>query len=258
MSAKPPYEALEKRIQELEESEKKLRESEERFRVAFHTSPDAINLNRISDGMYMDINEGFSKLTGYTRDDIFGKTSLSLDIWKNPEDRNRLVDRLSRTGHVENLKAQFVCKDGDVVVGLMSARTMQINNTPVILSVTRDITTLKIAEDALRKSEEKFRQIYDNIIDVYYETNLDGIILEISPSIEKNSLYKREELIGKSLYEIYTHPGDREKLFEMLLNKGIVTDYELSLKDKDDDQHICSMNMELVKDPKGHPLKIVG
>jgi PAS domain S-box-containing protein len=258
MGKKPSYPALEKKLRELEKSEKKLRESEERFRVAFHTSPDAINLNRVSDGMYIDINEGFSQLTGYTRDDVFGKSSLSLDIWKNPEDRCRLVDELSRTGHVENLEAQFVQKDGTTRVGLMSARTMQINNTPVILSVTRDITTLKTAENALRKSEEKFRQIYDNILDIYFETSLDGIILEISPSIEKNSHYKREELIGKPLYDIYTHSEDRDKLVEMIINKGIVTDYELSLQDKDDSRHICSMNMELVKNTKGHPLKIVG
>ncbi|WP_300456564.1 PAS domain S-box protein [Desulfobacula sp.] len=258
MDVKPTYEALEQRVQELEKSENKLRESEERFRVAFHTSPDAINLNRISDGMYIDINEGFSRLTGYTRDDIFGKTSLSLDIWENPEDRKRLVDGLSRTGHVENLEARFVRKDRTVGVGLMSARTLQINNEMVILSVTRDITTLKKSEVALRKSEEKFRQIYNNILDVYYEASLDGILLEISPSIEKVSQYKREELIGKSLYEIYTHPGDRDTLIEIILDKEIVKDYELNLTDKNNTQHICSINIELVKDTAGRPLKIVG
>ncbi|MCP4369009.1 MAG: PAS domain-containing protein, partial [Deltaproteobacteria bacterium] len=93
---------------------------------------------------------------------------------------------------------------------------------------------------------------------VYYEANIDGIILEISPSIEKNSKYKREELIGKSLYDVYTNPEERNKLVEALIKDGSVNEYELNLTDKDDTQHICSINSMLIKDKNGNPIKIVG
>lgn len=258
MAAKPSYEELEKKIQELEQSEKKLRESEERFRKAFHTSPDSININRVSDGMYIDINEGFTKIIGYSRDEAIGKTSLSLNIWENPEDRKRLVQGLSKTGYVENLEARFIGKNGKIREGLMSARAMKINDENVILSITRDITKLKKAEAALRESEEKFRQIYNNILDVYYEASLDGTILEVSPSIEKYSQYKQQELIGKSVYDIYTNPAERERLIEILLTRGSVRNFEISFSDKDGSQHLCSLNIELIYDPKGNPLKIVG
>ena len=112
MTPKPTYEELEKRIRQLEQSEKKVTQSEERFRLAFYTSPDAINLNRASDGLYIDINEGFTKIMGYTREDVIGKTSLSLNIWKNIEDRKRLINGLLKTGYVENMEARFVDEHG--------------------------------------------------------------------------------------------------------------------------------------------------
>jgi len=110
----------------------------------------------------------------------------------------------------------------------------------------------------LNESEDKFRQIYNNILDVYYETSLDGIILEISPSIEKHSQYKREELIGKSFYDIFANSEDRDKLIEIINSKGMVRDYEIHINDKDETQHICSMNIEVIKDDKENPIKLVG
>ena len=147
-------EGITRDISEKKAAEKALRDSEERFRLAFHTSPDSINLNRAADGLFIDINEGFTKLTGYTSADVTGKTSLSLNIWKDPLDRQRLVDGLSRSGFVENLEAPFVTKDGDIKVGLMSARLLQINEEGVILSITRDITEWKKMKQMIVQSEK--------------------------------------------------------------------------------------------------------
>ncbi|MBW1865611.1 MAG: PAS domain S-box protein, partial [Deltaproteobacteria bacterium] len=155
------YQAIGEDITERKRTEHALQESEERFRLAFLTSPDAINLNRADDGMYIDINEGFTNIMGYTREDVIGNTSLSLNIWKNLEDRKRLIHGLSKTGYVENLEARFVGKDGKIRVGLMSARILRIGDEGVILSITRDITKHKKAEAALRESEEKFRTLVE-------------------------------------------------------------------------------------------------
>ena len=125
-------------------------------------------------------------------------------------------------------------------------------------SLELEIKDRKQTEKALLKTETKFRQIYNNILDIYYEASLDGEILEISPSIERYSQYKRKELIGKSLYDIYTNPEDRDKLIEIIFKKGNVRDYETNLTDKDGTQHLCSMNIELIKDNKGDPIKLVG
>ena len=123
-----------------------LKQMEERFRLAFQTNPDAININRLSDGLFIDTNDGFTTLTGYHRDDVIGKTSLQINIWKNPEDRQRMVQALSTDGYIKNLEAEFVMKDGATVVALMSAKILTMENEPCILSITRTITDLKAAE----------------------------------------------------------------------------------------------------------------
>ena len=151
-------EGITRDISEIKAAEKALRESEERFRLTFHTSPDSIILNRASDGLYIDINEGFTKILGYTREDVIGKTSLTLNIWKKPEDRQRLVDDLFKYGHVENLEAKFVGNDGRIITGLISARLITINEENVILSITRDITESKKLTHQLQQAQ-KFEAI---------------------------------------------------------------------------------------------------
>lgn len=147
-------EGMTRDISDMKEANQALFESNERFRLAFHTSPDSINLNRLSDGLYMDINQGFTDLTGYTRDDVMGKTSLDIQIWKNPRDREKLVQGLKETGYVKNLEARFIRKNGDIATALMSARVMSINDEPVILSITRDITEHKRSQEMMVQTEK--------------------------------------------------------------------------------------------------------
>lgn len=167
--ARCDIEELKRRIAELEKTletheatakraRQSLEASEERFRLTFHTSPDSINLNRLSDGLYIDINRGFTKLTGYKREEVIGQTSLSLNIWKNPEDRAQLVELLVQHGVVENFEAEFKRKNGDVTTGLMSARVFMLHGEQVIVSVTRDIGHYKKLERQLHQAQ-KFEAI---------------------------------------------------------------------------------------------------
>jgi len=138
--------------------EEALRLSEERFRTAFETSPDAININRLADWVYIDINEGFTELMGYTREDVINKSSSEIDIWNDPNDRRKFINDLEMQGHVRNMETTFRLKDGRVRIGLKSARVMIWNNEPHVLSVIRDIDDLKRAEEEVRKMEEDRKQ----------------------------------------------------------------------------------------------------
>lgn len=131
-------------------AETKLRESEERYRTAFHTSPDAINITRLSDGMFLDVNDGFTRLVGWTRDEVLGRTSHDITIWRHMEDRQKLVNVLQRSGLLENMEVDFVAKDGRIITALMSAHVMTVDGVPCILSVTRDMTAYRAAEEQIR------------------------------------------------------------------------------------------------------------
>ena len=136
------------------QTEKELLESENKFRLTFSFSPDAVNINRLYDGLYVDINESFTRATGFTHEDVIGKTSVDISVWNDPADRLRLVEGIRETGIVENLEAQFRKKDGSLVTGLMSARIISWKGEPHIISITRDITERKKYEQEQLKIEK--------------------------------------------------------------------------------------------------------
>jgi two-component system cell cycle sensor histidine kinase/response regulator CckA len=135
-----------------------LRENEEKFRLTYRSSPDAVNINRLEDGMYVDINEGFTRGMGYTREAVIGRTSLEINIWNDPADRQKLVQGLQEKGYYENLEAQFRRKDGSLITGLMSARVISLKGVPHIISITRDITESKLIASKLQQIQ-KFEAI---------------------------------------------------------------------------------------------------
>jgi PAS domain S-box-containing protein len=163
----------------LRQTNETLRASEDKFATAFRTSPDSINLNRMSDGMYLEVNDGFTYLTGYTAEDTQGKTSTELGIWADPADRARLVQGLREHGEVRNLEAGFRMKDGQVRTGLMSARLIQIGGETCILSVTRDIFELKQAEEEIRRKADTMTALYETTHDLVIEHDLTALLRTI-------------------------------------------------------------------------------
>jgi PAS domain S-box-containing protein len=184
-------------ITERRQIEEAHRQSEEKFRLAFQTSPDSINFNRLSDGMYIDINEGFTKLTGYTREDAIGKSSIDLNIWYDPKDRQRLVKTLQKDGYVENLEARFRKKDGQIGVGLMSARVLRLNQEDVILSITRDITERKQVENVLRESEDRYHQLFNASTDAILVRTGETIVHANSAALNLFKAQHEGDLVGK-------------------------------------------------------------
>jgi len=185
------------------------RESEEKYKAAFMTSPDSVNINRL-DGLYVDINEGFTALTGFTRQDVIGKLSSEINIWAIPEDRGKLVQGLKKDGYVENLESVFRCKDGTLKTALMSARLIQINNEPHILSITRDITKRKEIEEKLKNNEERFRlaagkaeRFLDNISDIAYETDVNGTVTYVNAAAEHITGFSLQDIIGKPFLPLF-------------------------------------------------------
>jgi len=136
-----------------------LRESEERFRIAFETSPDAVNINRLDDGLFVAVNEGFTRMTGWRAEEALGRSSLELPVWDDPADRERLVAGLKADGYVQNLEAQFRRKDGKVLAGLMSARLIHLRGERYLLSITRDITEWRRLEQERDRLRSDLHQV---------------------------------------------------------------------------------------------------
>ncbi|MBF0530035.1 MAG: cache domain-containing protein, partial [Deltaproteobacteria bacterium] len=135
-----------------------LEESEQRFRLAFKTSPDAIAIHRLVDLICVDINDGFTNITGFARDEIIGKASLDVNLFPNPEELSRLRQGLWEKGYIKNLEAQVQRKDGSIISGLLSANIISLKGVRHIISITRDISELKKSEEDKLKLEKQLRQ----------------------------------------------------------------------------------------------------
>jgi two-component system sensor histidine kinase/response regulator len=123
-----------------------LQASEERYRTIFLTSPDAITVTDLADGRYLDINEGFTQLYGWGRDEVVGRTSTDLGIWRDLQDRTLFLDQVSTAGECENVEAHFLSKDREPVTALVSSRVVSMQGRPCILTFARDITERKKVE----------------------------------------------------------------------------------------------------------------
>jgi PAS domain S-box-containing protein len=152
----------------------------------------------------------------------------------------------------------------------LSGEIMDIDNTaslirdpvdqrPLYIATTmQDISLRKKAENELRESEAKFRSIFENIQDVYYEVTVDGTILEVSPSVLMVSDYSREEVIGKNLFDFYADPEARRMFVEQIRKKGWMVDVEVMLKNRDGSLVPCSVTARFIKDEEHPDGKIVG
>jgi len=131
-------------------------------------------------------------------------------------------------------------------------------NIAATLSVTTILNGLQSSMAHLSISEGKYRRIFNNILDYYFETNLDGIILEVSPSIENLSQYSLDELKGESIFDIYKDKKQRRKTIDLLFTNGYLNDHEIHLPNKDGTIHFCSLNAHLLKDKNGKPERVIG
>ncbi len=127
-----------------------MREAKEEVELVFNTSPDAAVISRLSDGFIVYANEGFTTLSGFTHQESIGRTSLDINIWKNPEDRQKIIGLLREKGSVANFESQFQRKDGGLFNGLVSANIINLQKIPHIITVTRDITERKQMEEKLK------------------------------------------------------------------------------------------------------------
>jgi PAS domain S-box-containing protein len=139
---------------ERQQAEETLRISEEKFATAFRASPDAIALSTLDNGYYIDINDSWLQLLGYSREETIGNSAIDLGIWANPEDREQVKKLIQTQGKVSNCEFEFCKKSGEVFSGLFSAEIIQLREQTCLLTVITNITPLKQAEKALAKLAE--------------------------------------------------------------------------------------------------------
>ncbi|MCB2187154.1 MAG: PAS domain S-box protein [Deltaproteobacteria bacterium] len=143
--------ALASDITARQKAERELRKSRELFQRAFAAAPVWMVLSNLADGRYLEVNASFLEETGFTREEVLGRSSLDLGTWDDPADRERMVATLRQTGRVRGREVVRRTKDGRPLTMLFSGELVTIDGEPCLLSISQDITRLKEQEEERRR-----------------------------------------------------------------------------------------------------------
>ena len=255
-------------ITENKKAEEALRDSEEKFSKAFMTSPYAISITNPKDGNFIEVNDAFTLISGYTREEVLINSSIGLEIWVKENDRKRVISDLLKGIEVAGKELKFKKKNGEILIGLFSAQIIQLNNKSYIISSINDITDSVKAKEALYESEKKYRLLADNSADVIFIFDMNFNYTYISPSVKRLRGYEPEELMGQSISNSLKPEGIAyaQKVIkeEMELERKGIADLnrsralELEMFCKDGSIIWTEAKASVLRDDKNNPIGIIG
>lgn len=195
-------------ITERRNAEIALRKSEEKFASVFRMNPGSMIISNLEDGEIYDVNDAFYKMIGYTKNEVIGKTTLTIDMYVNPSDRERMIRLLHEKGSVRRLEMKLRRRSGKEIDVLISAETLKTSMGKTLITTARDITELKQAEaererliqqlahdkKALQESEQRYKIMGEAIDYGVWATDANGRAIHISESFCR--------LVGKTFEEI--------------------------------------------------------
>lgn len=123
-----------------------LKQSEERFFKAFHNSPAMMLISRLEDGVYIDVNQTYLDKLGYSREELIGHSSIDLDIWVTPQDRNELTQRIEAEGQIPFIEVENRTKSGEILQLISSMDIIEANKQRCLIAILVDVTGLKRME----------------------------------------------------------------------------------------------------------------
>ena len=163
---------------------------EEKFSKAFHSTPDSVTLTDIGNGRIIEVNEGFERIMGYSRDEIVNTTALEIQLWVDPDDRVRLLNQLLDEGAVRHFETKLRRRDGNIRFCVMSAETIQLDTGPCMLAVSRDITEHKEAEMLLWEIAERLK------LEREESSQKDAALKQILDHIDKEKTVYKQDLVS--------------------------------------------------------------
>jgi two-component system, cell cycle sensor histidine kinase and response regulator CckA len=213
-----------------------------------------------TNGIVEYVNPYFCRVTGYEPAEVIGHNSLLSESGIFPKEVSEILLNTKETDREWKGEFQSPKKNGELY--WESASISPITNSAGIITnfvaIKDDISERKRAEIALIENENKYRKIFESIQDLYFQIELDGRIIEISPSVERYSLLKREDLIGMNIDDLDLVLEERKKFRELILSEKEVVDFEISVKAKNVFVVFFSVNAQIINDDSGRPVSIQG
>ena len=167
------------------------------LREDFHATPSAIGISR-ADGRFINVNENIVRLTGYSREELIGHTTLELNLWADPSERARIMQEIVGQGSLHNREGRLRTKSGDIRNLIVSVEQIQISLKPVSSTLRMTSPHTKEAEEALRENEQRMCAILDGALDAVVGMDKQGVITAWNPRAEAIFGWSRDEAIDKA------------------------------------------------------------
>ena len=243
----------------LENPEKKAGLTENILNTIIETIPQPLYI-KDDQFRYINCNQAFCDYFGKIRNEIIGATAFDI-IDEERAKRHRTNDiELLKSGISQKYESKLPAndqKDHDVVFHKSIVIDEQGNKLGIV-GIIEDITENKKNKAELIENEQKYKNIFENVQDVFYRTDLNGILTEISPSIERYTRYVHSDIIGQPIDTFYVDPNVRKLFLEEIREKGEVQDYEILLKGLGDQQVWSSVNAHFTYDENGNVTGVEG
>jgi PAS domain S-box-containing protein len=209
-----------------------LQESDAKFTTLFGNSPDPIAIATLEEGRYLEVNQSFLEVSGYSRDEVVGKTSQELNLWINYQDRDRYLQVIKTDGYIHNWEFNFRMKSGEIITFLSSAELIEIYGKKCALIIAKDITERKQIEASLRESEETTRALINAIPDLLLRLDSNGNYMNIFVGNEFHIFNPQQNREGKNIFDILPADRAKERMFyvRQALKTGKLQTYEQQLE----------------------------
>ena len=215
-------------ITQRKKMEEELRISEEKFSKAFHSGPNIMAISSLKDGKYLDINESFTRILGYARDEVIGRTSKQIQIFSNHDDRERLAGLLRINGNIFNEKANILTKNGEELNGEFSAQIINIKGERCLLAVVNDITERRKTEKELVRLRNLLGNIVNSMPSVLVGVATDGRVTQWNKEAERVTGITAKKAHGRYLQNVFPLMASKmEKVSEAIIKRETVEDTKI-------------------------------
>ena len=237
-------------ITERKQAMEGLRESKELFAKAFQNGPLMLTISDIATGRYLEVNNAFTVVSGFSRDETIGKTSIELG-WISPGDRKSLLDELNSTGRVNGQELKLTRKNGESIWCLFFGEIITIAKKEWLLSLAEDITERKLAQETLRTISAYNRSLIEVSLDPLLTISYDGKITDVNTSTEKVTGFSRTQLIGTDFPAYFTEPEQAKQGYLQAFADGTIRDYPLNLRHREGHHIPVLYNAAVYRDETG-------
>ena len=180
-----------------------LAESEAKYSIAFQTSPYAISITSAEEGNVVEVNEAFEQISGFSRQELIDNSTINLNLWVDPEERNRVVSELISGTKIFGKECLFRRKNGETLTGLFSAHLINLKNKPHVLASINDISKRKEAEERLMENEALLNAIVETAKDSIFIKDLSLRYIKVNMAMESLFDMPIDEILGKSDSDLF-------------------------------------------------------